>query len=74
MGICKYVYFLIENHLQNPKIDVSIPTDFEKNPTISCRVTGVDGQTDRPTDRRRAMAIKNSDKTIRHSRRGMPNN
>ena len=35
----------------------NIPTDFEKNPNIGCRVTGVDRQTDRPTDRRRATAI-----------------
>ena len=35
----------------------NISTDFEKNPNIGCRVTGVDGQTDRPTDRRRATAI-----------------
>ena len=41
----------------------NIPTNFEKDPKIGCRVTGVDGRTDRPTDRtgptdrRRAMAI-----------------
>ena len=35
----------------------NIPTNFEKNPNIGCRVTGVDGRTDRPTDRRRATAI-----------------
>ena len=34
----------------------NIPTNFEKNPNIGCRVRGVDG-TDRPTDRRRATAI-----------------
>ena len=35
----------------------NIPTNFEKDPKIGCRVTGVDGRTDGPTDRRRAMAI-----------------
>ena len=35
----------------------NIPTNFEKNPNIGCRVRGVDGRTDRPTDRRRATAI-----------------
>ena len=29
----------------------NIPTNFEKDPKIGCRVTGVDGRTDRPTDR-----------------------
>ena len=27
----------------------NIPTNFEKNPNIGCRVRGVDGRTDRPT-------------------------
>ena len=31
----------------------NISTKFENDPKIGCRVTGVDG----PTDRRRAMAI-----------------
>ena len=39
----------------------NIPTDFENNPNIGCRVTDVDRRTDRPTDRptdrRRATAI-----------------
>ena len=29
----------------------NIPTDFENNPNIGCRVTDVDRRTDRPTDR-----------------------
>ena len=29
----------------------NIPTNFEKDPKIGCRVTGVDGRTDGPTDR-----------------------
>ena len=29
----------------------NIPTNFEKNPNIGCRVRGVDGRTDRQTDR-----------------------
>ena len=28
----------------------NIPTNFEKNPNIGCRVRGVDGRTDRPTE------------------------
>ena len=28
----------------------NIPTNFEKDPKIGCRVTGVDGRTDGPTD------------------------
>ena len=28
----------------------NIPTNFEKHPNIGCRVRGVDGRTDRPTD------------------------
>ena len=36
---------------------MNIPTDFENNPNIGCRVTDVDRRTDRPTDRRRATAI-----------------
>ena len=30
MGICNYVYFMIENYLLNPKIDVCICTNNGK--------------------------------------------
>ena len=42
---------------------LNIPTDFEKDPTIGCRVTGVNEQTDGRTDGRtdrHAMAKCNS--------------
>ena len=49
--------FKIENFTKTKKTSSyihprNIPTDFEKNPNIGCRVTGVDRQTDRQTDRR----------------------
>ena len=60
----KFIFFKfkIENFTKTKKRsrDIhprNIPTDFEKDPKIGCRVTGVDGRTDRPTDRRRATAI-----------------
>ena len=54
--------FKIENFTKTKKTSSyihprNIPTDFEKNPNTNYRVTGVDRQTDRPTDRRRATAI-----------------
>ena len=45
----------------------NIPTNFENNPNIGCRVTGVDGRTDgrtdRQTDRRLATAMGPVDQT-----------
>ena len=48
--------FKIENFTKTKKTSSyihprNIPTDFEKNPNIGCRVTDVDRRTDRPTDR-----------------------
>ena len=48
--------FKIQNFTKTKKtssyiLPRNIPTDFEKNPNIGCRVTGVDRQTDRQTDR-----------------------
>ena len=48
----------------------NIPTNFEKNPNIGYRVRGVDGRTDRPTDRRRATAIGPVDLKIHRQQRG----
>ena len=35
MGICKYIYFLIENYLLNPKIDVCICANDGKVATLN---------------------------------------
>ena len=50
----------------------NIPTNFEKNPNIGCRVRGVDGRTDRQTDRRLAMAIGPVDLKSGNSKTGAP--
>ena len=72
--------FKIENFTKTKKTSSyihprNIPTDLKKNPNNGCRVTGVDRQTDRLTDRRRTTAIGPVDlKTGRRWDQTMKNN